>query len=258
MFLNVFRPDEYRVSYNKAGFTIIRQLFNQDEIGAVASDIDKVVGDLRYKSPHNLRCRWQRNIFSEHPVLDALDPIIDVSLTCKRVAQCQKVQNLLVEVFEERCCLFNDRLIIKMPGTEGYPLHQDCVSCFKIAPELITLVVAIDSADEQSGCTEVFGGHHHRGYLGNPESTFCSLVDLSEVEGTAPTSLILDPGDAVLFSSFTPHRSGPNRSSKRRRQLYLSFNRMSDGGDLRDVHYKELRQWLATVYETKGLSVYFE
>ena len=48
----------------------------------------------------------------------------------------------------------------------------------------------------------------------------------------------------AIFSGYTPHRSAPNRSAQSRRLLYLSYNALSDGGDLPDEHYAEFRGWL--------------
>jgi ectoine hydroxylase-related dioxygenase (phytanoyl-CoA dioxygenase family) len=40
----------------------------------------------------------------------------------------------------------------------------------------------------------------------------------------------------VLFDSYLPHRSGPNRSHAPRRALYVTYNRASEG-DRRDEYF---------------------
>jgi 2-aminoethylphosphonate dioxygenase len=64
--------------------------------------------------------------------------------------------------------------------------------------------------------------------------------------------LDLAPGDVALFSGYTPHRSGPNRSGHWRRLLYLSYNAHSDGGERRDAHYAEFHDWLKGRYAEYG------
>jgi hypothetical protein len=64
--------------------------------------------------------------------------------------------------------------------------------------------------------------------------------------------LELAPGDVGLFSGFTPHRSASNASTHWRRLLYLSYNRLSDGGQRREAHYAEFRGWLQTQYAAYG------
>ena len=43
-------------------------------------------------------------------------------------------------------------------------------------------------------------------------------------------SLILQPGDVVIFSHRAPHRSKKNQSDQARRILYFTYNKSVDGG----------------------------
>ena len=49
------------------------------------------------------------------------------------------------------------------------------------------------------------------------------------------------PGDVVFFDSYTPHASGPNLTSERRRVLYITYNRRS-AGDHRVRYYADKRK----------------
>ncbi len=64
--------------------------------------------------------------------------------------------------------------------------------------------------------------------------------------------LVLQPGDVAVFGGFTPHRSDPNTSDRWRRQLYLSYNAHSDGGEQRTKHYEEFHAWLKVKYAEYG------
>jgi 2-aminoethylphosphonate dioxygenase len=64
--------------------------------------------------------------------------------------------------------------------------------------------------------------------------------------------LELNPGDIAVFGCFTPHRSQPNRSQRWRRQLYLSYNALSDGGQQREQHYAEFQVWIKERYAEYG------
>ncbi len=72
------------------------------------------------------------------------------------------------------------------------------------------------------------------------------------VEEARAVPLELDPGDVAIFGGFTPHRSSPNRSGRWRRQLYLSYNQLSDGGQQRERHYAEFHLWLRERYRAHG------
>lgn len=71
--------------------------------------------------------------------------------------------------------------------------------------------------------------------------------------------LELEPGNIAVFTGFTPHRSGPNTSDRWRRQLFLSYNKLSDGGEQRDKHYAEFHQrWRARLATQGVIDLYFE
>ena len=53
-------------------------------------------------------------------------------------------------------------------------------------------------------------------------------------------SLPTEPGDAVFFDSFAPHRSSPNLSKDPRRVLYVTYNELSKG-DHRRQYYNDKR-----------------
>ena len=50
--------------------------------------------------------------------------------------------------------------------------------------------------------------------------------------GAEYVALESEPGDAVFFDSFAPHRSGPKRLTTRRRVLYFTYNKLSEGDHL--------------------------
>ena len=54
------------------------------------------------------------------------------------------------------------------------------------------------------------------------------------------------------FSAASPPTARPNLSDGYRRQLYLSYNAISDGGHQRDKHYKEFLEWLRKKYIEYG------
>jgi ectoine hydroxylase-related dioxygenase (phytanoyl-CoA dioxygenase family) len=51
-------------------------------------------------------------------------------------------------------------------------------------------------------------------------------------------------GETLWFHSRTPHRSGPNHSTRPRRALYPTYNALSEG-DLREDYYRQKAAELA-------------
>ncbi len=69
--------------------------------------------------------------------------------------------------------------------------------------------------------------------------------------------LNLAPGDVAIFGGFTPHRSEPNLSNRWRRQLFLSYNARSDGGQQKQRHYREFHERLRARLGDRGGALFF-
>jgi ectoine hydroxylase-related dioxygenase (phytanoyl-CoA dioxygenase family) len=87
--------------------------------------------------------------------------------------------------------------------------------------------------------------------MSTEDGNYHQLPDDS-VDPSSGVTLDLAPGDVAIFSGYTPHRSAPNRSPHWRRLLYLSYNAYSEGGEQRDQHYTEFREWLQDRYAEYG------
>lgn len=140
-------------------------------------------------------------------------------------------------LFAEDAVLFKDKINHKLAGGEGYKPHQDSqAGWLDYAPLHITAMVALDSADAGNGRLEVVAGRHKEGLIGplwEPMSEeTCADMDWLGVD--------CQPGDAIFFDSFAPHRSGPNLSDTARRILYITYNKLSDG-DHRRQYYADKR-----------------
>ena len=53
------------------------------------------------------------------------------------------------------------------------------------------------------------------------------------------------PGDAIFFNALVPHRSGPNRSDRPRRVLYLTYHPAADG-DQRARYFEDKQHSIAS------------
>ena len=237
--------------YHADGFTVVRAVFPADRIAELQTDAERLRQRVDLIDTDNIRCRWQNDVDTGECRFDCFDPVIDLSDVCARAARDSRLVDLLSSLYGEPGCLFKDKLIFKAPGTLGYNLHQDYISWKTFPTTFVTAIVAIDAADASNGATEVFPGYHQQGCLTPKDGQYHQLAD-NAVDESKGVVLELAPGDVAIFSGCTPHRSGPNRSPKSRRLLYLSYNAVSDGGDQRERHYEEFRNWLQDRYAEYG------
>ena len=59
-----------------------------------------------------------------------------------------------------------------------------------------------------------------------------------------------NPSDVIIFHDYTPHRSADNLSSKKRRMVFLTYNK-TIYGDHRVEHFKDKRKNFPPNFERK-------
>ncbi len=243
--------DEQVRFYDAHGYLVIRQAFARDEIAALAAEAETLLSRTELINTANLRCRWQTDVTNGDCIFDCFDPVIDIGPVSRYFAHDERILAPLRAIYRDTAHLFKDKLIFKRPSAKGYDLHQDFIGWESFPESFMTVLIAIDATAAENGATEVFGGYHQQGYLSPRDGNYHQLAD-DAVDPNRGVLLELQPGDIAMFGGFTPHRSGPNRSQSWRRQLYLSYNAGSEGGDRREDHYREFGAWLKTKYAEYG------
>ena len=117
----------------------------------------------------------------------------------------------------------------KLPGDgKSVDWHQDC-SYWPLTPtKAITVWLAIDDADEENGCMEVYNGSHTHGLIdfesSDEDSGNVLNQSISEPEKYGHRSLTpLRAGQASFHSDLLIHGSSPNQSERRRCGLTLRY-----------------------------------
>jgi len=127
-----------------------------------------------------------------------------------------------------RCVV--DQVNPKLPvhGT-GFPFHQDAAFLHGVAlRDLerfggVNVVVALDPADADNGGFTVLGRTHTSGLVAGQHRYDASQTLEQRFDNSRRAIPALAPGDAVFFSPWLAHGSGPNRSARRRRLATLWF-----------------------------------
>lgn len=239
--------------YNEDGYVVVRGLFEPDEMTAARAEADRLFARRDLIDSRNIRCRWQPNVVTGDCEFECFDPVNDLSSICDNLSHDERLMAMLNELYSEPACLFKDKLIFKPPGVKGYGMHQDFIAWPGFPRSFLTVLIPFDRADADNGATEVFPGYHRGGTLSPEDGEYHELPPES-IDESRGVLLELDPGDVAVFSGFTPHRSAPNKSDRWRRQLYVSYNKVSDGGEQRAKHYAEFHEWLGRKYAQYGKS----
>jgi len=149
-----------------------------------------------------------------------------------------QLSGVLERLCGEPTVLFKEKINFKLPGGSGFEPHQDAPAFTTFGQRYhVTVMIAVDPATEENGCLEVVDGFHGAGLLPQaPDGT----LDRAWADAQVWKPIEMDPGDVLIFDSYVPHRSGPNRSRSPRRALYVTYNRASDG-DFRRAYFARKR-----------------
>jgi len=148
-----------------------------------------------------------------------------------------RLQRAVEQLLGAPAVLFKDKINFKMPGGGGFAAHQDQQAGWSAyAPLFVTAMVSIDAATIDNGCLEIARAPRQTGLIGR-EWAPLTAEDMSTFALVPVPTL---PGDVLFFDSYVPHGSKPNLSGSRRRILYLTYNRASDG-DHRARYYADKR-----------------
>jgi non-heme Fe2+,alpha-ketoglutarate-dependent halogenase len=140
-----------------------------------------------------------------------------------------KIVSCVSDLLGEDVIGWGSHFFCKMPGDgKSVDWHQDC-SYWPLTPsKAITVWLAIDDADLDNGCMEVFNGSHLHGLIDFESSSESAgnVLDqsISNPEKYGTHSLTpLRAGQASIHSDLLVHGSSPNDSERRRCGLTLRY-----------------------------------
>ncbi len=228
-------PDQIE-RYRADGYLPLPGLFSAAEMDRLRAEADRLASsDLVHED--NLRTRFS-HLADGTPALERIDPVTTCSDAFAAVARDARLLEPVRQLLGEAPLLFKDQLLPKPPGMGGYTAHQDH-AWWQLFPraKLLSVMVAIDAADAENGAMEMHPGRHSRLWTPTGEMRHLTDAECTELGLTDWQLIETAPGDVLVFHCLTPHRSGPNRSQRSRRQFVPSYNG-AGYGDLFQMHYE--------------------
>jgi len=219
--------------FNNNGYVIVRGLYTPEEISQIEEWTDEVTHYPEIPGKYMMYFE-ESQLQPGKRILSRMEDIEPYHQGFSKLFKGDKMQGAVSDLFGEPAVLFKDKINFKMPGADGFRAHQDIQAGWdRYASIHITALVSIDASTLENGCLELSPGHHKNGLIGE------SWKPLKE-DALDYIAVPTEPGDAVFFDSFAPHRSAPNHTSAARRVLYVTYNKLSEG-DHRQQYYADKR-----------------
>lgn len=205
-------------AWNEAGYFLLEDAFDADRMAELVAAIDpieeEVAAFLRTRPDGKLFIAEEGNLtFSTHVVLR--------SPVARRFCADPVFQDLGADLIGPDVRLYWDQAVYKKgERPQEFPWHQDNGYTYVEPQQYLTCWVALTDATVENGCPWVMPGLHRRGTLEH-WMTDLGWRCLEEAPGAVPVEA--PAGSIVVFSSLTPHRTGPNVAGGVRKAYIVQF-----------------------------------
>ena len=204
-------------SWNDQGYFVLRNVIPAATVASLVDELDplehRTEAYLQQNGGQVSISRAGELTFTVHPVLK--------SSIVREFVGSAVLAGLCLDLIGPDCRLYWDQAVYKKPGTaDDFPWHQDNGYNFIEPQDYLTCWIPLTPARVDNGCPWVLPGIHRMGTLRH-WSTRLGYQCTSEPDGAVPVEA--DPGDIVVFSSLTPHRTGPNLSEGTRKAYIVQY-----------------------------------
>lgn len=210
--------EEQAEAFDRDGFFVFKNAFSPEEIADLTAAIDPLEAEVEAF----LRTRDDGMFFiSKADAITFAVHLVTKSEVAKNFAKQPVLARIAQDLLGDNTRLYWDQSVYKKPeNPQPFPYHQDNGYTF-IEPQIyLTCWIPLVDVDEQNGCPWVVPSLHRLGTLEH------QTTDLGyEIFEEHPNEVCVPAkaGDIVVFSSLTPHKTGPNLTTETRKAYILQY-----------------------------------
>jgi phytanoyl-CoA hydroxylase len=210
--------DEQAARFDELGFFVIDDVLTPEELARTVAEIDR----FEEATEAALLERGGRESISEAGAITFTTHLVTRSPWLRSIATSAVLTDLCADLIGPDVRLYWDQAVYKKPErTRRFPWHQDNGYVYVEPQAYLTCWIALTDATRENGCPQVAPGLHRRGTLRHRWVDPLGFQCLDD----APDAMVAEvaAGGAVVFSSLTPHRTGPNLTDEVRKAYILQF-----------------------------------
>jgi len=209
--------EEQATSYDERGFFVLGGAFDDETVRRIRDEIDP----YEEKSTDWLRSKGGSVAISDADAITFTTHLVKRSAFLKEICSTGVLADIAHDLIGPDVRLYWDQAVYKKPEKpRPFPWHQDNGYAFVEPQQYLTCWIALTDATEDNGCPLVVPGLHKLGTLEHwwTDYGFQCVDDPSDVI-PAPTKA----GGIVVFSSLTPHQTGPNVTDDVRKAYIVQY-----------------------------------
>jgi ectoine hydroxylase-related dioxygenase (phytanoyl-CoA dioxygenase family) len=211
--------DGQRAQFERDGFTVVEDIIGGDELAQLTAELD----ELEAKTERWLAKQENgRANIAEAGAITFTTWCVMRSVAARRFTHHPTLVALCNELLGPDVNLYWDQAVYKKPEKpRPFPWHQDTGYTFTRPQNYLTCWVSLNGATVENGCPWVLPGVHHHGTLLHRWIDPIGWQCIDEPVGAVPAEV--PPGGAVVFSSLTPHQTGPNVTDEVRKAYIVQY-----------------------------------
>jgi len=217
-------PEQAR-AYDERGFFVLEDAFDATTVARVIAEIDPIEAQVEAF----LRSRPDGRLFiARADAITFSTHLVNRSSLLRAFCAGAVFRDLAHDLIGPDVRLYWDQAVYKKPGAvDEFPWHQDNGYTYVEPQRYLSCWVALVDATVENGCPWVVPGRHREGTLAHERSEL-GWRCLREPGGALPVPA--RAGSIVVFSSLTPHRTGPNATRGVRKAYIVQF--APDGAEI--------------------------
>ena len=206
-------------AYDRHGYVVRPGMIDGDTLAGVIGECDafeaEVDAGLRQLPDGRLAiAEADAIVFAPH--------LASRSAVLGALARDPRVVGAVVDLLGPDVNLYWDQVVYKKPEKpRRFPWHQDNGYTFVEPQQYVTVWLALTDATVDNGCPWVAPGVHRHGTLHHDYVDPLGFQCFTEPPSKAPAPV--GAGGAVIFSSLTPHLTGPNTTEAVRKAYILQY-----------------------------------
>ena len=215
-----FLTDKQARQFDEDGFVVVPDVFTSDEIAAVrdVTDAFELEADAFLKQQQDGRI-----MIAESGAITFTAHLVARSAELAAFSRHPKLVDICVDLVGPDVNLYWDQAVYKKPEKpRRFPWHQDNGYAYVEPQQYLTCWIPLTDATLDNGCPQVARGLHRGGTL---QHTYVDPLGY-ECFSEPPAEVMIAEapvGSVVVFSSLTPHLTGPNTTDAVRKAYILQY-----------------------------------
>jgi ectoine hydroxylase-related dioxygenase (phytanoyl-CoA dioxygenase family) len=205
--------------FDEQGYVVVTDLLDATTVERVRAEVDRYEQRI---AEHLASLEGGRIAIAEDGAITFTTHLVARSDLLRELSRHPRIVGICADLIGADVNLYWDQAVYKKPEKpRRFPWHQDNGYAFVEPQQYLTVWVALTDATRDNGCPVVAPGFHRLGTLAHTYVDPLGWECLHDPEGAVAAEV--PAGGAVVFSSLTPHLTGPNTTDAVRKAYILQY-----------------------------------